>query len=486
MAGAKKKELYFVVQKHDATHLHYDFRLELYGVLKSWAIPKGPSMSPKDKRLAMMVEDHDYDYRHFEGVIPSGYGAGTVMVWDEGTYTSPNGTSQADIENQLNEGHLDIVLNGHKLKGGFTLIRTKQSQWLLIKKKDQEATTEDVTLQDRSVLTKRSLQEIREGKKSRASKEKEDPDLKKSPLPHHVTPMLATLVDKPFDRENWIFEVKWDGYRAMAEIENQKVRLYSRKFQSFNALFPEIVEELEQIGLNCLLDGEIVLLDKKGYSSFQLIQNYQRYKEGTLVYYVFDLLYLDHYSLIEIPLLKRKELLEKVIPPNFQFVKYCGHVVEKGISFFKKIAKKGEEGIIAKNGESPYLPGHRGKDWLKIKARRQQETVICGFTEPRGSRKYFGSLILGVYEGKHLVNVGHAGTGFTEQDLEDLHSLFVPLIQKKSPFEKVPKIHEKVTWINPELVAEIHFAEWTHDGQMRQAVFMGLRKDKNPKEVIRE
>lgn len=495
--------LNFVVQKHDASHLHYDFRLEVEGVLKSWAIPKGPSLNPNDKRLAMQVEDHPYDYKDFEGAIPEGnYGAGTVMVWDNGTYSAVGATSRRENEKimkkGLADGHLSFILYGHKLKGEFSLVRfkgAKDNQWLLIKKKDEYVSNEEVTDQDKSVLSKRSLDEIAHQSDSPKIKKKvkaqipystnELNTIKKSPFPHDIKPMLATLIDKPFNHADWFFEIKWDGYRAIAEIEKGKVKLYSRNLQSFNQRFPAIVEDLKDFSFSMVLDGEIVILDKEGKPSFELIQNYQKEKKGTLVYFAFDLLYLDGKNLCSLPLRERKEILQKILPPT-NHVRYCDHFEEKGIPFFKEVAKKKLEGIVAKDASSTYQQGKRTHEWLKIKTHLRQEAVICGFTKPKGSREHFGSLILGAYENKELIYLGSSGGGFDRKKLAELAKLMNPLIQKKCPFTTQPKINSPVTWVKPKMVCEISFAEWTKDGIMRQPIFIDLRTDKKPQEVLRE
>lgn len=300
-----------------------------------------------------------------------------------------------------------------------------------------------------------------------------------------VKPMLATLVEKPFDNKEWLFETKWDGYRAIGEIHNGKVLLYSRNQQSFNERFKPIVEDLEKFDFTAILDGEIVLLDKSGKPSFQGIQNFQNQQEGSLVYYVFDILYLNGEDLRHRPLIERKEILKKILPKT-KHVRYCSHVKGKGLEAFKKAEKNDLEGIIAKRISSIYQEGRRSRDWLKIKTHKRQEVVICGFTEPKGSREYFGSLILGVYENGHLVYVGNTGSGFDHQKLKEIHNRLEKLVQTKSPFANAPKIYGHLTWVKPKLVCEVKFAEWTTDGQMRQPIFIDLRDDKKPKEVKKE
>lgn len=440
-SSKKSKKLHFVVQKHDARRLHYDFRLEYDGVLLSWAVPKGPSLNPNDKRLAVHVEDHPLEYRHFEGVIPKGnYGAGTVEIWDKGYYIP-----ESDFSKGLKKGHLSFTLYGEKLEGIYDLIRihSDPKNWLLIKRKTYK-------------------------------------------MPDKISPMLATLIKEPFNDPDWLFEIKWDGFRALAYIDKNKVQLKSRNNQSFNEKFNEIAEELQSISQNVILDGEIVVLDKKGNPQFHTLQNYHRNSEGYLCYYVFDLLHQEGELLVNLPLIERKERLKKLLESfPLERVRYSDHILEKGIPFFKKAAKKELEGIIAKKSDSHYQ-FKRSKDWLKIKTHLRQEVVIAGFTEPQGSRDYFGSLVIGVYDNKELLYVGNVGGGFNQELLKDTLKKMKPYIQKKCPFKTAPKGLKNVTWIKPLLVAEVSFAEWTQDNRLRQPIFQGLREDKDPKKVKRE
>lgn len=480
---SKVPELVFVIHKHQASHLHYDLRLECRGVLVSWAVPKGPSLNPADKRLAMKVEDHPFEYRNFEGNIPKGqYGGGSVMIWDEGTYEIPGAKNKKEAEKiitaSLQKGHLEFIFHGKKLQGKFVIVKTPLSEkgnaWLLIKVKDQFDSKKDVTKQDRSVRTFRSMEEIK-NEESESGQEK---------MPEVTHPMLAVLVKEPFDRKGWIFEIKWDGYRAITKIQNGKVKITSRNDLSFNARFPSIVKELENTQVNsAIFDGEIVIVDEKGRSNFQLMQNYQRTQKGNLLYYLFDILYLNGRDLCELPLIERKEILKKMIEnENFSLIRYSDHIDEKGIAFFKIASKEHLEGIVCKNGQSHYLM-KRSKEWLKVKTKQRQEFVIGGFTEPRGSRNKFGSLLIGYYEGRHLIYAGHVGGGFSEKLLKEVHKQLEPLIQEKCPFKSCP---EKATWVKPKLVCEVEFAEWTDEGILRQPIFQGIRLDKNPKDVKKE
>jgi bifunctional non-homologous end joining protein LigD len=496
----RRGEHRFVIQKHDASHLHYDFRLEMEGVLKSWAVPKGPSMDPSVKRLAMMVEDHPVEYGKFEGIIPEGnYGAGTVMIWDEGTYhavgVDGKEANEKALVEMLHKGNIKIAIEGKKLKGEFALVHTKSgkgNQWLLIKHRDKFAGTDDITKKDKSVVTNRSLEEIEkesgEGNTVWSSKKNNvEVDLHsavKSPMPHNLRPMLATLVDKAFDSEEWIFEIKWDGYRAIAECNFNTVELYSRNNLSFNKNFPEIVDSLRNLGIQAILDGEIVVVNEQGMARFDLIQNYHR-NAGNIIYYVFDIIYYNGYDLSNLPLTERKEILKKILPdlPN---VRYNDHIAGKGMSFYSQAKKQGIEGIIAKRADSIYQSGCRSKAWLKVKTEKRQEAVICGFTEPRGGRKHLGALVLGVYKNDELVYIGHTGGGFNEKNLQNIYQKLKQLEVEKCPFNKKPKTNTPVTWVMPQMVCEVKFQEWTSDGRMRIPVFIDLRVDKDPKEVKRE
>jgi len=499
-------QLIFVVQKHAARALHYDLRLELDGVLKSWAVPKGPSLNPAVKRLAVMVEDHPLDYQDFEGVIPEGnYGAGSVIVWDRGLYQHPAAQDREESEklllDGLSKGDLKFVLAGEKLRGEFALVRTRKDEksWLLLKKKDNYATQDDVLQDNRSVVSHKTLEEIAAASPEKSFRPKkldqirlsealESQDLQDAPLkprPQDIKPMLATLVKEPFDHPDWLFEVKWDGYRAIAEIQDGKVSLYSRNHIVLNQKFSPVTEALQKFGFDAVLDGEIVVVDEQGRPDFQMLQNYQKSGRGYLIYYVFDLLYCRGHDLLNLPLLKRKDLLKKILPAG-QHIKFSDYVWKEGVLFFQVVKEKGLEGIVAKHSQSPYRMGKRSRQWLKIKTKLTQEGVIAGFTEPLGGRKYFGSLVLGAYAGGKLVYIGHSGGGFAAETLKEIHEKLQPLIQPECPFKTEPPSNTPVTWVKPQLVCEVTFAGWTEDGQMRQPVFSRLRQDKAAREVVRE
>jgi len=496
-----KGKLKFVVQRHAATRLHYDFRLEMEGVLKSWAVPKGPSLNPKDKRLAMMVEDHPYNYRTFEGVIPQGnYGAGVVEIWDEGTYEHievPGRKGEQALLADLHQGSLKFILQGKKLRGEFALVKMKggdDNAWLLIKHKDAFAVNtrfdaEKLTAAD-SKVTEAVHQKAK--KKTTASRRvTEDEPVKKKPadkvqaekkFTDYVHPMLAKPAEAAFDDDGWLFELKWDGYRAIAETGKKNVRLYSRNGLSFAAKYPLVYEALGTIKDEMILDGEIVAFNEDGRPDFQQLQMAAENPSLSLYYYVFDILSYKGKNLTQIPLVKRKTLLQKVLPEN-AVVLYCDDVPDKGIAFFDQVVARDMEGIIAKRKDSTYQKGKRTGDWLKIKHHNTEEVVIAGYTRPRGSRKHFGALVLGRYKGNVLHYAGHTGTGFDEASLKDLYKKLQPLITPHSPFNAEVKTNMPVTWVKPVLVGNIKFTEITREGIFRHPVFQGLRIDKKPIEV---
>lgn len=390
-ARPSRGPLRFVVQRHDASHLHYDFRLELDGVLVSWAVPKGPSLDPKDKRLAIQVEDHPLDYAEFEGTIPPGnYGAGSVRIWDRGTYTATGATGSAQarrlLKDGLAKGQLDLDLAGDKLRGEYHLIRTpkgKPNTWLLVKAAPG-------------------------GKPKR-----------KRPSPGALSPMLATLVDAPFDREGWLFETKWDGNRIIAQVDRGKVRLLSRNQKDWTRLYPPVAKDLGKLDRKAVLDGEMVVLDRKGRSDFGALQRWQETGKGDLAYLVFDCLELDGQDLRERPLVERREALRPLVE-GLAHVRFSEAVERDGIACFRSARERGLEGIIAKDGASRYEAGRRSRAWLKVKTHARQEVVIGGYTEGRGARRHLGALVVGVYEGPDLRYAGHVGGGFDARALAHL------------------------------------------------------------------
>jgi bifunctional non-homologous end joining protein LigD len=583
----KKSRHRFVVQKHRATRLHYDFRLEMEGVLKSWAVPKGPSLDPADKRLAMQVEDHPVSYFDFEGTIPEGnYGAGTVMVWDEGTWEplSPEPVkgkfvpgTDAEASAMLKKGDLKIRLHGKKLGGDFALIHmrsrrpgTKGTEWLLIKKQDDTVVKAyDINQYDESVLTGRSMADIAgdagskqwassrpasrgavkapwladaiakfdKKSKSKATEDTEKHRVKKNekdkivvgpasthtaetmrsssassvssvveelagsvkrPMPAAIHPMLATSIDDPFDDPEWLFEIKWDGYRAVAFITKGKVRLVSRNQNDLTAQYSELQSIPSFIKAEtAILDGEIAALDEQGRSSFSLMQQRTGIRSGgrrtgsrqdiSVLYYVFDLLYLDGYDLRRVPLEERKDLLAKITSQDGP-VRYSDHFPQ-GKALFNVAKQKGLEGILAKRRSSVYEE-RRTREWLKIKITQTLDCVIGGYTDPEGTRSYFGSIVLGLYDkNEELVHVGQAGTGFDQAMLKKVWQALKNLETKRSPFPNGVEALRTVHWVKPELVAEIKFTEWTHESaeggmKLRAPVFLRLRDDKDPKECV--
>jgi len=502
--GKTKKsedQLIFVIQRHAASRLHYDFRLEMEGVLKSWAVPKGPSLNPDDKRLAMMVEDHPYDYKDFEGNIPEGnYGAGQVEVWDSGTYEPLDNTSKISDEKELlkelKAGSLKFILHGKKLKGEFALVKMKNAEnnaWLLIKHKDKFA--KDEYDAEENTAKKFFSNEIFRGKKKPKKQQKEVISSETKPkfqrfnslvdekkLKSFIKPMLAKPHDKAFDDEDWLFEIKWDGYRAIADLSKKQPLFYSRNGISFLSKFSKVAEDFDNQKHKMILDGEIVAYDENGKPSFQMLQQIGDNPDLALTYQVFDLLWLNGHSTKELPLIQRKELLKDALVET-DIIKYCDHIPEKGIDFFNQMKKMELEGMIAKKSDSIYSENHRSFDWLKIKFTNTEEAIICGFTEPRGSRKGFGALILGKYIDGKLIYAGHTGTGFNRELIHEVLEKLKKLIIKTSPFENKPKTNMPVTWTKPELVCEIKFSEITKDGIFRHPVFVTIREDKEPKEV---
>ncbi len=516
----------FVVQEHHATRRHWDFRLEMAGTLKSWAVPKGPTLDPNEKRLAVPVEDHPLEYMDFEGIIPKGnYGAGTVMVWDRGTYDSVDGEPLRGYE----QGKLVVRLEGQKLRGEFHLVRTKmggETQWLMFKKRDDDA-VEGWTLPDPSVSVKtgRTIQQIAGEETSRwhSTQETGDPgtrdrgkakrtrarhrpspaarkELKvlkldtpgRDPFPAEVKPTLATLVEEPFDRANWLFEIKWDGIRAIAYLRRsgaeQQATIRSRGGHVINEQFPDVLAALYELNLpNAVLDGEIVALDRQGRSSFPLLQQRATLTGAArppIAYYVFDLLYLDGHLLLDHPLRDRRRALEAILPEH-PLVRLSEAVPEAGKTFYAAAQTLGVEGIMAKRIDSPYQPGKRTTDWLKLKVTQRLEAVIGGYTKGLGGRaKTFGAVLLGAYvEGGGLRYVGHCGGGFTDVELRRVLNLLRQRRQHACPFDTVPPSNEEPTWVRPDLVAEVEYAGWTTEGMLRFPVYKGLRDDKAARDV---
>jgi bifunctional non-homologous end joining protein LigD len=505
-----KKKL-FLIQKHAASHLHYDFRLELNGVLLSWAVPKGPSFDPSIKRLAMQTEDHPLAYGSFEGTIPKGeYGGGTVMLWDTGEWISEDENPTAAYR----KGHLRFTLKAKKLKGSWNLIRfktdEKKAAWFLIKSKDKFAKKNfDVTVKEpNSAVSGLSMEEIAENsentwtskklKKSSPKKAaikkvipKKKLQVKTSAMPRAVTPQLCTLVASPPEGAGWLHEIKLDGYRMLTFINDKKIKLISRNKKDWTSKFENVVTVLKKLSSkNLILDGEIVLLDKDSKSNFQLLQNslsVENTKKPSYVYYVFDILYYDQYNLKPLPLVERKELLKKLLLKlKNKTIRYSEHIEGSGDKIFKKSCQLGLEGIICKDATSPYIE-LRSKSWLKVKCIKRQELIICGYTKPQGSRMHFGALLLGFYNQNHeLTYCGNVGTGFTQKSLKDIYTLFQKNISKTNPFSTNPPGYKSAVWLKPNIVCEVEFTEWTNEGSLRHPSFKGLRFDKKASKIIKE
>ncbi len=483
----------FVVQKHAARRLHYDFRLEIDAVLKSWAVPKGPSLNPADKRLAVQTEDHPLEYADFEGTIPAGeYGAGTVMVWDRGTF-EPVG-KQTPSE-QLARGELKFILHGQKLRGSFVLVKLKRTEkgneWLLIKHKDAAADARwNIAEHDGSILTGRGLEEIAEGLPGAYRLTPAELEgARKTPRPERLAPMLTTLAEKPFSHPDWLFEIKWDGVRALAWLQDGRVTLRSRTGQDITAQYPELHVLPQRLqAKQAILDGEIVVLEASGRSDFARLQERMHNRRPTpgllqkapVTYYVFDLLHCDGYDLRAVPLAERKRLLRGLLLSDDP-IRYSDHHAEQGMELFELAAQTGLEGIVAKHVRSRYTSG-RSPYWLKLKVRRELDAVVGGWTGPRGTREHFGALLVGLYRDDTLHFIGGVGTGFTQKTQKEIFYDLKKLATSRCPFATVPETKEKAYWTKPLRVARVRFGGWTDEQRLREPVFLGLRDAVSPEE----
>ncbi len=508
--AAGEGPLLFVVQKHAARRLHYDLRLECDGVLKSWAVPGGPSLDPQVKRLAVRVEDHPLGYASFEGVIPEGeYGAGQVIVWDGGDYSPDEGGlsfgdragAEKRVREGLEQGKLSVTLRGRKLKGSWALVKMKRGEnnWLLIKHRDGYAdASQDILAEDASVLSGATVQDLKAGWERPARQDVmrlgEIPGARRASLPRTLLPMLASLARAPFSSPDWSFEPKLDGYRILAVFDDGKVRLLSRRGLDVTAHYGVVAAGLAaQPASSLWLDGEIVALDARGKVCFECLQGYlesARRQEklpsdaAAIIYYVFDILYLDGYDLLKAPLEQRRDLLERVLLPSAA-VRLTEHFQGEGEVIYKAMVGQGLEGVIAKRRGSAYQPGLRSADWLKVKAVQTDDFVIGGYTQGTGNRAgTFGALLLGYYDDrKKLLPAGHVGTGFDQKTLEDLKKRLDAIKVEKMPFAVKPEMNGPVTWVRPEMVVEVKFAEKTRDGRLRAPVFLRLREDKPAAQV---
>jgi bifunctional non-homologous end joining protein LigD len=533
----------FVIQKHDASRLHYDFRLQMDGVLKSWAVPKGLPWKQGEKHLAVEVEDHPIEYEDFEGIIPEGnYGGGTVMVWDRGTYY----VYGEDPVKSLSEGRLHLVLDGKKAKGEWALIRIRsdgaKNQWLILKA-GSSIKPISKKLDDQSVKTGRTMKQIAEDRDTewesdretatsavsslksriRTALKKKDPrekdkvgraprrrdkfggELEEVSLPtakpRFIEPMKPRLVEEPPAHGDWLYELKFDGIRAVAVKGQSKVNLISRNGNELRSRFPEIAEAVKELPANeCVIDGEVVALDEKGRSSFQLLQALEMEgRKAPVRFYVFDLLQLNGKSLIKLPLAQRKQVLNKLCEDAGDPIRFSGELGGDPKTLLAEVKARGLEGIVGKQRDSVYEPGRRSGTWIKLKCVNEQEFVIGGYTPPQGARKYFGAVLVGYYEKKKLLFAGKVGTGFDTKMLAALHQKFKREAREDCPFADLPSkqggqwvqgitpgMMRKMYWLNPVFVCQVRFSEWTRDGKLRQPVFLGLREDKAPAEVRRE
>ncbi|SFN30259.1 bifunctional non-homologous end joining protein LigD [Nitrosospira briensis] len=510
-AGSSKKTnekaLSFVVQKHWATRLHYDFRLELDGTMKSWAVPKGPSFDPNDKRMAVHVEDHPISYNSFEGEIPAGqYGAGKVIIWDRGTWIPLE-----DPRKGYRDGKLKFELRGHKLKGDWALVRMrtreeeKQEAWLLIKEKDEhvrsssEYSVVDEMPESVATLEPPERQKSPELGSTGPATARPAPRKKKTALPenaveadlpHALRPQLATLVDgPPNDSAGWIYEIKFDGYRMLTRVDSGAIRLFTRNGHDWSHKLPHLVEAVKQMKLKPgWLDGEIVVLNEKGIPDFQALQNaFDSDRTQDIIYYLFDVLFYDGYDFRSTPLIERRRLLQAIFEtPQPEQIRISDIFDVPPGDIIESACRLGLEGVIGKRKTSVYV-ARRSSEWIKLKCKQRQEFVIGGYTDPKGSRTGIGSLLLGVYdEDKNLQYAGNVGAGFSDKTLRELKAKLDKVAAARCPFVKESGIDKKAHWVEPVLVAEVSFGEWTRDDHIRHSVFHGLRSDKKAESIIRE
>jgi bifunctional non-homologous end joining protein LigD len=527
----------FVIQKHDASRLHYDFRLEMDGVLKSWAVPKGLPWEKGEKHLAVEVEDHPVEYATFEGIIPQGqYGGGTVMVWDRGQYH----VYGEDPMKALRDGRMHMVMDGEKAKGDWSLIRTRMEagkpQWLLLKsgtgmkpiskKRDDQSVKTGRTMAQIAAQKDAEWQSNRDDDKKPTLKTRIKAALKKkdrargksagddsaefdkalAKLPRakaeFIEPMKARLTASPPTGGDWSFELKFDGFRVCAVKKRSEIHLLSRNGNELRSRFPEVVDALKDFPADeCVLDGEVVALDEEGRSSFQLLQGVEMDgRKSPIVFYVFDLMQLNGRGLTGLPLVPRKQVLAKLCEGAGDPIRYSGEIVGEASVLLKEVQRRGLEGLIGKLRDSRYEPGGRSGAWIKLKCVNEQEFVIGGFTPPQGARQHFGAVLVGYYDKKKkLLFAGKVGTGFNTKSLASLHKKLKSEKRDDCPFADLPSkqggqwvqgitpsMMRKIEWVNPAFVCQVKFAEWTRDAKLRQPVFLGLREDKKPTEVIRE
>ncbi len=529
-AGAPSRQgtLRFVIQKHAASHLHFDLRLELDGVMKSWAVPKGPSLDPGIKRLAMEVEDHPIDYNTFEGTIPKGeYGGGTVMLWDRGTYradAADDGDDEKAIRRGYRSGDLKFTLQGERLRGSWVLVRMRgreagssKPQWLLIKHRDDEARDDiDIVAETTtSVTTGRTMEEIAAGKKRPAKARKSTTAARRAPpstrkasarvvtsrVAERFEPMYASIGTSVPDGEGWTFEPKYDGIRVLAFVTKDTVRLVTRNGNDKTKQFPEIAEALRTLGRKAerelVVDGEIIAVVDGEVARFQALQDRMHVKDPLAIEHfadnqpaaivLFDILVDGPDVLVKEPWTTRRKHLERVLRRRTTHrLRLSESIPGDGQEMLERVRRDGWEGVIAKRTSSRYDPGVRSKAWLKLKVEHRQEFVIGGWTEPRNTREHIGAILLGYFEGDRFIYVGHTGGGFTRAGLKDMYRRLARLERKTPPFETPPRTNERAHWTRPEVVVEVKFNEWTADGKLRQPIFLGVRDDKPARDVGRE
>ena len=481
--------LLFVIQQHSATRLHYDFRLECDGVLKSWAVPKGPSLDPADKRLAVPTEDHPFDYASFEGVIPPGqYGAGEVIVWDCGVYSpdeeepwvEDRNAAQAQVMKGLEKGKLSVTLRGEKVKGSFALVKTSRGKdWLLIKHKDRFVTQDAVSARNRSVLSGIAVDEMQARPVSRMSAAALAPAGKIEAMPRKLEPMHAELADAPFNKDGWAWEPKLDGYRVLAFIGEQ-VKLQSRKGLDLSKDFPALAAELAEQGPSMVLDGEIVAFDESGKPSFHAMQN----RSPNVVFYCFDLLHFGGVDLRGAPYEDRRRYLAQCLLPSPRV--RLVHASDDGVELYAAAMASGFEGVIGKRKQSKYEAGKRSGAWLKVKSTQTADFVVGGYTKGKGSRGALGALLLGSWEGRKLRYASHVGSGFNDRSLKAVRSRLEPLQRKSNPFSSKPELNAPTTWVEPATVVEVRYQGRTEEGSLRAPVFLRLRDDLDAKSIRRK